>query len=240
MEDELYYIRQKNSLLAEMHSYFKPLRKQLEERYTTELTKKIYPDSFSEYEALIPQLPYIGGKANFLTTNLVRAGYALAFYRTLLKYGGTLEEASEFIHLAIKLKLESIPRFIRYWIGNKKYSGRNIQKMKQRARISQEKKYAEDWVWEVIDGDGHSFDVELNYTECGIQKFMRKQKAEELTPHLCNTDYVLFEACGLGLERTKNLAWGCDCCNFRIKRGKPNHAVFPPVFIERNCGEHKS
>jgi hypothetical protein len=108
--------------------------------------------------------------------------------------------------------------------------------MKQRAQISQQRRYPGDWVFEVIEGDGQTFDVGMDYTECGIEKFMRRQGAANLTPYLCNLDYVTFGATGLGLVRTKTLGWGCDCCDFRIRRKGAVPPAWPPRFVERTCG----
>jgi hypothetical protein len=55
-------------------------------------------------------------------------------------------------------------------------------------------------------------------------------------PYLCNTDYVVFGALGMGLVRTKTLAWGCDCCDFRIQRQGAMPPAWPPRFIEKTCG----
>jgi len=73
-------------------------------------------------------------------------------------------------------------------------------------------------VQEFIPGDGETFDVGFDYTECGIVKFLESQNASELTPYLCNADYSALEAIGLSLERTKTIATGCSRCNFRISK----------------------
>ena len=83
---------------------------------------------------------------------------------------------------------------------------------------------------------GETFDVGFDYTECGIDKFMRSQGAAELTSYLCNLDYVSFGAIEMELVRTKTLAWGCDRCDFRIKLKGTMPPAWPPQFVERQCG----
>jgi len=240
MDENTYYITQKNKMLQGLASYAKPMQPELAVRFGEEEAREMLHDVLDEYAFLIPKFPYIGGRRNPFTTNLVQAGYGLALYRALHKRGGTLEQAGELIHLGIELQLKQIPAFLRRWMALYKYSASSIRKMKERARISHQRRYPGDWVFEVIDGDGQSFDVGMDFSECGIDKFMRKMGAEALTPYLCNTDYVLFGACGMELQRTKALSWGCDCCNFRIKKNGSMPPAWPPQFLERDCGKKRN
>jgi len=90
---------------------------------------------------------------------------------------------------------------------------------------------------EVVDGDGESFDYGLDVTECGALKFLQEQGAEELCAYICDVDYVMFEAMGVELRRTKTLAWGCDRCDFQISMDGVTSASWPPEFVEQTCGE---
>ncbi|MBN2115763.1 MAG: L-2-amino-thiazoline-4-carboxylic acid hydrolase [Anaerolineales bacterium] len=236
METNTYYQLQQQKLLRNLSAFSKLLFSDLSAFYGKETARLIQRDTLAEYERLIPQFPYVGGKENPLTTNLVEAGYGLALYRALLKHGGTLEQAGELICRAVERRVDRIPGLVRYWICRMYFSRRRFHAMLQRAQASQQRHYAGNWVWEVIEGDGQSFDLGMDYTECGIDKFMRSQGAQELTPYLCNTDYVLFRGLGMELVRTKTLAWGCDCCDFRIKRHGNMPPAWPPRFVERTCG----
>jgi ribosomal protein L37AE/L43A len=66
---------------------------------------------------------------------------------------------------------------------------------------------------------------------------MNAQDAKELTPYLCNTDYVISKAMGTGLRRTMTLAWGCEKCDFRYVKGGETQDAWLPKFVERQCGE---
>jgi hypothetical protein len=238
MEQTNYYVAQKDKLLQDLNGFAKLMCPELTARYGAERANRIHQDTLAEYEKLIPQFPYVGGQENRLTTNLVQAGYGLALYRALRVHGGAVEEAGELSHLAMERKLHRIPAFLRHWMGRFMFSPRRVRDMKKRAQVSQQRRYPGDWVWEVIEGDGQTFDIGIDYTECGIKKFMRDQGAGELTPYLCNTDYVLFRALGMELVRTKTLAWGCDRCDFRIKRRGTMPPAWPPRFVERMCGKN--
>jgi len=68
----------------------------------------------------------------------------------------------------------------------------------------------------------------MDYTECGIVKFLHSQGADEFTPYLCLTDYALFGALGIEPKRTMTLAGGCKKCDFRLKTGDAQPA---PHFV---------
>lgn len=238
MERTDYYVAQKDKLFQDLSKFARLLIPELTARYGSGKANQLLQDTLAEFEKLIPRFPYVGGKENHLTTNLVQAGYGLALCLALQQHGGTVEQAGELAHLGVELKLNRMPATLRRVIGKILFSIWRIRKMKKRAEISQLRRYPGDWVFEVIVGDGRAFDIGINYTECGIDKFMRSQGVEELTPYLCNTDYVLFRGLGLELVRTKTLAWGCDCCDFRIKRNGAMPPAWPPRFVERTCGQN--
>ena len=127
------------------------------------------------------------------------------------------------------------PAFLRSLMGRLQFSKFMLRKTQQAARRSQERKYAGDWVYEVVVGDGQPFNFGIDYTECAIVKFMNAQDANELTPYLCNTDYVVSKMTATGLRRTMTLAWGCEKCDFRYLKGEETQDVWPPKFVERYC-----
>jgi hypothetical protein len=102
---------------------------------------------------------------------------------------------------------------------------------RRRAPLSQERRYAGDWVFEYVEGDGETFDWGRDYVECGIVKFLHSQGADELTPYLCLTDYALFGALGVELKRTMTLAEGCEKCDFRFKKGE-SPSGWPPPWLD--------
>lgn len=105
------------------------------------------------------------------------------------------------------------------------------------ARRPQQRRYPGGWVAEFVDGTGPPFDFGIDYTECGIVKFLHAQDADELTPYLFHLDYVMWEAAGQQLTRSKTLAWGCDRCDFRTTSPGTTTGAWPPEFVERHCGQ---
>ncbi|MBC8215562.1 MAG: L-2-amino-thiazoline-4-carboxylic acid hydrolase [Candidatus Marinimicrobia bacterium] len=174
-------------------------------------------DIIQNYRNLIPHIPDVGGRKNRLYPYLIQSAWALSLYRALKKRGKSLEAINNLIQNSLKSSLYRIPVKIRHLIGRIRLSKWNIKKMKNAATTSQERKYIDDWVWDVVDSDGKTFDIGIDYSECALVKFMHTQEADELTPYLCETDYMVYKAFGIQLNRTKTLATGCDKCNFRMK-----------------------
>ncbi|MEN8239247.1 MAG: L-2-amino-thiazoline-4-carboxylic acid hydrolase [Actinomycetota bacterium] len=190
-----------------------------------------------EYRRLIPELPYIGGWRNSHSGSLSLALRTLALYRVVVRHGGSLEDTGELLHRSAQTQLERVPRVVRHGVGRYKFTKLSRWRLERAARKSQARRYPGDWVFERIDGDGETFDFGMDTTECGIVKFLHTQEADELGPYLCDLDYVMYEAMGCGLRRTKTLAWGCDRCDFRYSKQGVTSAPWPPEFVERTCGQ---
>lgn len=186
-----------------------------------------------EFRSLIPEIPYIGGRRNPYSEILRGVARGLAMYRVVLRHGGSLQDTGELMHRRNRARLWRIPRVIRHGLGRIIF----LKQQERAARRSQARRYQEDWVMEVVDGGGESFDYGLDVTDCGALKFLQKQGAEELCPYICDLDYVLAEAMGYELRRTKTLAWGCERCDFRISMDGETAAPWPPRFVERTCGQ---
>jgi len=110
------------------------------------------------------------------------------------------------------------------------------KRAEKQAKWTQQRRYADDWFNEIVEGDGRTFGWGIDITECGLVKFLHAQGADELAPYLCDLDYVMAEAAGVGLTRTKTLAWGCDSCDFRWTIPGATIATWPPAFVEQRCG----
>lgn len=204
----------------------------LTRRFGAPTARAIRREMLQEYRALVPGLPDIGGRANPEWMSMILAPWALALYRAVQRQGGSLEDAGETIHHAIKNLYGRIPQRLRVSMGR----SRTKEGAEQKARWFAEHPYPDNWVYKVVDGDGQPFDFGLDATQCAIVNYLHTQGADELTPYLCDLDYVTFEASGIGLTRTKTLAWGCDRCDSRITNPGTTTSTWPPLFAERSCG----
>jgi hypothetical protein len=225
-----YYVRNKAKLIKEHNTLIKAGRPFVAARYGDTFADTLARESLAEFEKLLPALPYIGGRQNSLTDNLVASVSALAFYRAMERHGKTVEETGELVYRAMETWINRYPRFVLHLMGRYYMSKRNQRRSRQKAVVSQERRYPGDWVREHVEGSA-MFDWGMDYTECGIVKFLSSQGADELAPYLCLTDYALFGALGIELRRTMTLAEGCEKCDFRFKKGK-SPSGWPPPWLE--------
>jgi hypothetical protein len=204
----------------------------LTDRFGASLADIMRREMLDEYRVVIPLVPYIGGRRNRLSSALTLSAWALAVYRVVLRHGGDTQDAGEVLYRHVRDAVERIPRPLRG-----RLLGARRSRAQRMARRTQQRRYSGDWVAEFVDGTGQPFDFGVDYTECGIVKFLHAQGADELTPYLCHLDYVMWEAAGQQLTRTKTLAWGCDRCDFRTTCSGTTTATWPPEFVERRCGQ---
>lgn len=190
--------------------------------------------TWGEYQALLPELPYIGGEENFNTENLEMAAYCLAMYRALQARGQRLEQVGRILYETAEA-IFSYPKWALEAMGRLKYGKSYEKTLRVQAAQSQQGQYSGDWVFSFVEGDGREFDYGLDFAECGICKLYRAQGCDELTPYLCLSDEVSSRMFNRGLVRYKTLAEGAEVCDFRYKRGRetwvyPLREGWPPKF----------
>jgi hypothetical protein len=223
------YISRKQQLLKSLDRSIARSKQVLISRYGNERANTLIGEFRREYEALIPQIPFIGEKNPFLIFLLPTSRY-LAIYRVLRRNGFILEEAGQIIYQMNEAELKSIPILVRRIIGYLFFSKLFIWRVKKRAKESQERKYPGGYVLTFIEGYGQKFDYGFDYTECGGCKFLNEQNASELAPFMCALDKTVSEALSWGLTRTMTIADGFDKCDFRFKKsGKTNITSAPFV-----------
>jgi hypothetical protein len=192
-------------------------------------------DIRQEYEALTPEMPYIGGEENMFTEWLTYGVYYLAVYRVLKSEGQSVEEAGKVIFDTFQA-MADYPTWLLRLFGSLKYNEQYVSRLKEAIANTQERRYPGDWVATFIESDGEEFDYGLDISECGICKFYHAQGADDLAPYLCLSDYVVSHAFDRGLVRYKTLAEGAEVCDFRYKKGRetfvnPLREGWPPKFL---------
>jgi hypothetical protein len=191
-------------------------------------------ESRQVYDKLLPEVPYIGGDENLNSENLLVSAYCLSMYRVLSARGQTTEQVGRFIYEAYEA-VTDLPGWLCAVVKRLKYGSKNRERLREQAAASQERRYPGDWVFTFVEGDGQAFDYGLDFSECGICKLYHAQGADELTPYLCLSDYVVGKAFDRGFVRYKTLAEGADVCDFRYKEGResfvyPLRDGWPPQF----------
>lgn len=98
-----------------------------------------------------------------------------------------------------------------------------IKSLKKQANRSMEKKFADDYIVEFVDGDG-KFTYGNNTYQCPIHLIYKNNGGLEFLKYICAIDFIRSSYLKSGLERTKCLAYGNDCCSFRwTKDGEPKY-----------------
>jgi hypothetical protein len=189
-------------------------------RYGKELSKAIVQHAHKEYETLIPQIPFIGGKKNRWTADLLESAHILALFRAMQAYGKTPSETAEVLYEGMQIRLAQYPRFLLRLIGRWQFSNLFLKTLQHQAAVTHKRAFPNNFVAEVVIGDGKEFDWGIDFTECAIQKFFRAQNVLEFLPYVCRLDYLTSAAFGIGLVRTKTLATGDERCNPRLKQDR--------------------
>jgi len=221
-----YYIARKARFLREFDLVAKSARSVLNEYFVGENVNRLLAETRREFEALIPQLPYIGGKQPF-TEFIVFTGMLLAVYRVSKAHGKTVERTGDLVYEIGRAFLKSSPAFLARFFGGMNFSRFYLRRLRKRAIESHQRKYPDDYVFNFVEGDGQTFDYGVDYIECASCKFLAKQGAPELTPYLCPVDILYSKSLGWGLTRTMTLAEGAERCDFRFKKGGKTKVAVP-------------
>ena len=222
MVPENWYVLNKPKIMRQVRFTLRHFRKHLVEAYGKEGGEAIARESLQRFEALLPDLPDIGGRENSHARYLYLGAAGLATYRSLQARGASVEEAARLIYLGTASFFDSVPtRWLMRWQGRRMLGRKRCDQLRHAAAISQQRRYPDDWVFEIVEGDGRDFDFGVDYTECGVVKYLAREGAPELAPYLCWIDYPQFAAMHLRLDRTEPLAQGGQRCDFRIGRGEP-------------------
>jgi hypothetical protein len=221
-----YYISRAPRLLREFDKAVERVKGVLVSRYGVEATDNLIKGARREYEALIPQLPYIGGKQPF-TQFIIFTAWFLAMYRVLQRRGETVEQVGVLIYELGGAFMSASPKFLQRLFGHMTFSRRYLRNLRKRAAELQRRQYPGDYVYEFVEGDGETYDYGVDYIECGTCKFLNEQGAPELAPYLCTADRLYSEAFGWGLVRTTTIAEGGEKCDFRFRKGGETRVAVP-------------
>ena len=224
-----YYLSHKPEILAQFDIHAGAWKPFLAARFGDEFAEAVIREAREEYQALIPEIPYIGGDANPMTRHLVRSTTSLVFYKVMKACGKTAAETGHILYQAVEANVSRLPPQPCQELTVEFLAGR-----KEQARRSQERRYEADWVEEFVHGDGVKFDYGSDFLECGSQKLYHAHAADEFLPFYCYLDFVTHRMIGWGFARARTLAEGHERCEFRWKKGSETAKGWPPPFLKRD------
>lgn len=226
-----WYLKNKIRIMREIRVAIPHYKKFIAQSYGMDVAEAVVAETLQRFEILLPNIPYIGGNENILTENLYLSAAMLAMYQSLKARGKSVEEVAVLIYQGTSKFYSSFPfRLLLRWQGRQLFNQKRLDQRRRDASISQERRYPDDWVFEVVEGNGQAFEFGVDYTECGIVKYLTQQGASELAPYLCWLDYPMCTAMRVKLVRTKTIAQGSERCDFRFSRGQAAKMV--PDFLK--------
>lgn len=181
------------------------------------------PEARTAYAAMLAEIPY-AGRRDIMAGSLIACYELLAFYKVLKARGVPLDEIGAFFAGASEMPLQWVPRWLMRLLL--RAGSRAVRPfMRRAARVSQERQDPDEFVWELVDGDGGDTDFGFNIKSCAVCRMAGKHDALEVVPFVCALDDKMSEAFGLGLRRSGTIALGATHCDFRYKSGGPQRAL---------------
>ena len=172
--EENYYLKRKPKLLRKFDQLARAMHQVLASYYGEEEAAGIVHAVRCEYESLVPELPYIGGRKNSLSDSLEGTAASLVLYKVMKARGENTADIGRIHQEIIETHLYSLPRW-RFWMVGKIVStgtGQRIFKhiLRKRASESQQRHYAADFVFNVVEGEEGDFNFQIehhSYDEIG-------------------------------------------------------------------------
>ena len=236
LREENYYISNKPALMDEIDKAAVELTEVLKPHLAQSKIRQIMDQTRSEFENLIPELPYIGNEKNVLAAGLVTAAWSLPLFQKLEQEGLTVRDIARIIYELYERKAQSRPDEQKKRVREYYFSPAMRAYEMKRVELSQSGKYPGDWMEEFIDGDGESFDFGINFTECAIHKFLLPRGGKKYIPVFCLSDYANYRALGIGFKRTQILPLGAPYCDFRFKKDWDTPCGWPPEDLDEDLG----
>ena len=157
-----YYISRKRKLIKEFDKVLKQVKIVLREYFGEPQTDQILAKSGYEYESIIPDLPYIGGRKNSSTFNLIGSAQILTIIHSLEEKGLEIRQIGKIVYEIFEEYFESKPRIFKWLTGKFMTSRLAVAKMRKKVVDSQLRQYSGNWVSEFVEGNGKSFDFGFN------------------------------------------------------------------------------
>ena len=178
----------------------------------------------SEYARVRPEVPDIGGTRNVFQPVMTINGWIVALHRAMGARGKKAEDTVRVCHEVFDGWLRKLPGFGLRAIGRLLLSAPVRAYFERQARRSQERRYAEDFVWRLErDADGQ---VSFVFDECAVNKWYEAQGVQELKPYCNFADVTYSRLMGMGVDATQTIGLGCEQCALRYRRGR--ETVVPP------------
>jgi hypothetical protein len=216
--ESTYYVSRAPKLLRSFDRFSKRLRRSLAESHGEVFARETIAATRAEFQRIIPELPYVGGRKNIFSPIIVANGWLIAFYRAMASRGKTAEEVIRICSRVTDGLFRPFPPFVLRLAGRLALSGFVKKRLEKQAARSQERRYPEDWVFTAREnGEGEAV---LEFTECAVNKLYEAQGVEDLKPYCNFVDVIYSRHMGMGVDARETLGLGCERCRLRYKHGR--------------------
>ncbi len=202
-------------------------------RFSNSIVKEIEIESRERFTNLFPALPYIGGKRNNETINVIMGGIIISIIQPLMNRGLNEREIGKIIFDSFEGYFQARPKILRAIIGRILSTKYAIKRMKKQIEQNSKLNYSDNFKMEIVESHSDEFEFGYNYTSCSLCKMFEDNDLKEYHKYMCLGDYALFNSFGVGFKRTTTIAHGAHICDFRFtKQGKTNTAWPPEKLTE--------
>ncbi|MFW9828116.1 MAG: L-2-amino-thiazoline-4-carboxylic acid hydrolase [Candidatus Thorarchaeota archaeon] len=229
-----YYVKNNKKFQKQFRSIFDVVEKVISPKYSSEIVEDVLKTAQIEFNNILTRLTYVGGDKSPYTPLMIQSAISAAFCKASKSHQIPNYEMGKFIYGITENYTQSMSP-IKKWIYRKVIFSKKIKnEWKYWLRESQKGKYLDNWVGEFIEGDGKNFEYGFNFTECGWLKLTEKESLKDIAPYICLCDYARMRAIGIGFKRTKTLAAGAECCDFRFIKNYKTPKGWPPESLDEN------
>jgi hypothetical protein len=218
-----FYEQHRGAMEAAMRHRLDLAAAMLRERAGLSHLDEIKQEVMDEFEIVLTQMPYVGGKANRMSDVFMRLMGFMAISRVLHRHGVPPPVIGEIERETYKAQLLAAPEAKRLAWGRQFISAENQAVLREQAArsvtASHQQAFPEDFVYDfVAPGPEDSFEFGINYRACAFCKLAARHGDKDILPNICGLDFDAYAAQGIHLERTQTLAGGASHCNFRFSR----------------------
>ncbi|MGH0032562.1 MAG: L-2-amino-thiazoline-4-carboxylic acid hydrolase [Myxococcota bacterium] len=181
-----------------------------------------------EYARVLPRVPDIGGRRNVFQPVMTVNGWMVALHRALAARGRQAADTIAVTQAVFDAALRRLPSLLLRAIGRLALSAPSRRYFERQARRSQERRFAQDFVWKLEHGD----DGEMSFVfdECAVNKWYDAEGLAELKPYCNFADVTYSRLMGMGVDAHETIGLGCAQCALRFKHGR--ETVVPPKLRE--------
>ncbi len=237
-----YYFQIKKMMMKEFHKIFKGAEGGLVPLFDNSKIELLREKCELNYISFFPQLPYVGGKSNMGTINIITGAAILSLLVPLEEEGLSQKQIGRIIYTAYDGYFQSKPRLVRQIIGKIASSRFYMSQIKKQIDITNRNGYADDFILEHIASPEKEYDLGYDYKQCALHILFQKHGKSDYLRYVCLGDYSLFRSYGIGFYRTQTIGNGGAVCDFRFKKSIKGHPGWPPEELKEwnGCGHREN